>query len=250
MARLRSGVLAAWTTAWLSGRAAFDDVLHATAGDDRAHQLLPVGGSADVLPEALSQALIAWRGTADEVRLVLPVAGDVRGMPGPREFLDAALVAGEAVYGGPVGLVPGITSYAVTSAPTTVLWRAFAVEEPKPDHLAVSEAQHDLTEAIRESASALAGAGVARWFADVSEQLSRARRAGEELDLPPGFPPRAVALIAQAERLQAVLDIAAQDPTGAAIDRGGIQARDEALRPLALAVRRARVAGYNAGTEY
>jgi hypothetical protein len=55
-----------------------------------------------------------------------------------------------------------------------------------------------------------------------------------------------VRLVAQAERLQAVLDIAALDPTGGAIDRTGIAARTAALRPLAMAVRRARVAGYNA----
>jgi hypothetical protein len=57
-----------------------------------------------------------------------------------------------------------------------------------------------------------------------------------------------VALVAQAERLQAVLDLAFRDPTGGAIDRTGIAARAEGLRPLAAAVRRARLAGYNALT--
>jgi hypothetical protein len=56
-----------------------------------------------------------------------------------------------------------------------------------------------------------------------------------------------VALLAQAERMQAVLDIAASDPLGGAVDRFGASARTAALRPLATAVRRARVAGYNAG---
>jgi len=57
-----------------------------------------------------------------------------------------------------------------------------------------------------------------------------------------------VRLVAQAERLQAVLDIAALDPTGGAIDRTGIAARADALRSLATAVRRARMAGYNGGS--
>jgi hypothetical protein len=45
-----------------------------------------------------------------------------------------------------------------------------------------------------------------------------------------------------------VLDVAALDPIGGAIDRIGIAARAEALRPLATAVRRARIAGYNAAS--
>jgi hypothetical protein len=54
-------------------------------------------------------------------------------------------------------------------------------------------------------------------------------------------------LLAQAERMDDVLRIALLDPVGGAIDRTGVAARTEALRPLVTAVRRARVAGYNAG---
>src|SRR3954468_1051940 len=85
-----------------------------------------------------------------------------------------------------------------------------------------------------------------RRAAAAPDPLRAPRRAGERLTLPPGFPPRAVALVAQAERLQAVLDLALADPAGGAIDRMGMAARASALRPLATAVRRARVAGYNA----
>ena len=85
--------------------------------------------------------------------------------------------------------------------------------------------------------------------ADVTDALRDARRAGEHLNLPPNFPPRAVALLAQAERMQAVLDLVADDPEGGAIDRFGMSARANALRPLAAAVRRARLAGYNAAAE-
>jgi hypothetical protein len=56
-----------------------------------------------------------------------------------------------------------------------------------------------------------------------------------------------VALLSQADRLQAVLDLALADPIGGAVDRAGMAARAEALRPLATAVRRARMAAYNAG---
>jgi hypothetical protein len=141
-----------------------------------------------------------------------------------------------------------VIEHAPSSAPPTVLWQAFGTEPPPPDHQSPADAQFELTQAIRDSATALSAADVAGWIDDIAEELHDARRAGEHLNLPPGFPPRAVALLSQAERLQAVLDLAHRDPTGGAIDRTGIAARADGLRPLATAVRRARLAGYNAGS--
>jgi len=177
---------------------------------------------------------------------VLPVAGDVRGLPGPAQFRSCALDAGEAVVGGGLGLVPDVVERYPSSVPATVVWQAHTVDDPPPDPLSVAEAQHDLTEAIREAATALSAADVAGWIDDVGDALADARRAGERLDLPPGFPSPAVRLLAQAERLHAVLGLAALDPAGGAIDRDGIAARTDALRSLATAVRRARLAAYNA----
>jgi hypothetical protein len=242
--RLRSGPLVAWTCAWLAGEAASDDVLRATVGGDAPHHVSGLGD--ELVP--LSEALITWRRRGGPVRLVLPVAGDVRGLPGPAQFRSCALDAGEAVFGGGLGLVPDVVDRHPSSAPPTVTWQAHSVDDPPPDPLSVPEAQRELTEAVREAASALAAADVASWVNDVSEALADARRAGERLNLPPRFPAQAVRLVAQAERLQAVLDIAALDPTGGAIDRTGIAARAEALRSLATAVRRARMAGYNAAS--
>jgi hypothetical protein len=246
MARLRCGALVAWTSAWLAGVAASDDVLRATVGDDSPHHVEGLPDAPSEIPVPLSEALITWRRTSASVRLVLPVAGDVRGLPGPAQFRSSALDAGEAVVGGGLGLVPDVVERHPSSVPATVIWQAHSVDEPPPDPLSVAEAQHDLTETIRETASALAAADVARWTDQVGDALTDARRAGERLDLPPGFPPAAVRLLAQAERLHAVLDLAALDPVGGAIDRDGIAARTEALRSLATAVRRARLAAYNA----
>lgn len=249
MSRLRSGALVAWTSAWFAGEAASDEVLRATMESDAPHHVEGLADEPGGALAPLSEALITWRKVSAAVRLVLPVAGDVRGLPGPAEFRSSALEAGEAVVGGGLGLVPEVTEHFPSSAPTSVVWRAFAIGEAPPDPLSVADAQHDLTEAIREAASALAAADVASWIDDVGDALADARRAGERLNLPPRFPQAAVRLIAQAERLHAVLDVAALDPTGGAIDRTGIAARAGALRPLATAVRRARLAGYNAATE-
>jgi hypothetical protein len=245
VAVLRSGALAAWAAAFFAGRVSLDQVADAVTGSDAPHQVSALTDD-DAAPAGVRAALVVWRRAGGSVRLVLPVAGDVRGLPGPPAFRTAALEEGEAVVGPALGVVPEVTEYHPSSAPPTVIWQAFAVEPAPADHIAVADAQYELTTAIRESASALSAADVAGRIDDIADDLHDARRAGERLNLPPGFPARAVALVAQAERLQAVLDLAFSDPIGGAIDRTGIAARNSALRPLATAVRRARLAGYNA----
>lgn len=245
MTGARSGVFAAWASAWLVGGAASDDVIAAVTGDDPPHVVIGPDGASG----PLSEALLLLRRDGGPVRVVLPVPGDVRGLPGPEEFRSAALEAGEAVLGQSCGFVPEVVDHYPSSAPDTVSWRYYAVDPAPPDYVAVADAQHDLSVAIRESASALAAAGVTGTGGSTDEVVSalgRARRAGEYLDLPPSHPQRAVALLAQAERLQAVLELAAADPLGGAVDRFGVAARDATLRPLATAVRRARLAAYNA----
>jgi hypothetical protein len=243
--RLRSGPLAAWMSAWFAGDAGPDEVVDAVTAEDAPHQVSGLG--LDLVP--LRDVLTMWRREGSPVRLLLPASGDIRGVPGPAEFRAAALEAEEAVCSSSLGLVPEVTEYWPSSAPPTVVWHAYAVEAAPPDHVQLGDVQFELTTAIREAASALTAADVSGGAADVADALHEARRAGEVLNLPPRFPPRAVALLAQAERMQAVLDLAADDPAGGAIDRFGMSARAGALRPLATAVRRARLAGYNAGIE-
>jgi hypothetical protein len=240
---LRSGPLAAWATSWLTTGGPADEVIRAVTGSDAPHQIVGLDGASGPVP--LSELLIRWRGTGGPVRLVLPVAGDLRGVPGPPSFRDAALEAGEAVHGGGIGLVPSIVDYAPSSAPTAVTWTAYDVTPPPPDQIDVGEAQYELATAIRECAADLAAAEVGGARDEVLGELASARRAGELVNLPPGFPPRAVALVSQAERLRAVLRLAAYDPVGGAIDQRGVAARAAGLRPLGMAVRRACVAGYN-----
>jgi hypothetical protein len=238
----RSGRLAAWSAAYFAGRVSLDQVVDAVSEDDAPHRVS--GLAFDGAP--LHELLATWRRGGAAVRAVLPVAGDVRGVPGPAAFRAAALEQGEAVLGPGLGIVPEIIDHYPSSAPTSVTWQVFAVEPVPADHISVADAQYDLTTAIRESASALSAADVAGGVDDIAEALADARRAGEHLHLPPGHPTRAVALLAQAERLQAVLELAFSDPAGGAIDRMGMAARTSALKPLATAVRRARLAGYNA----
>lgn len=211
--------------------------------DDGPHRVV---GLAGVQSEPLSEALIAWRRGGGPVRLVLPVPGDVRGVSGPVAFRTAALAAGEAVVGGGVGLVPQVSDHSPSSAPPSVLWTAYALEPGPADAIDIREAQYELATAIRHTATALSAAGAVHWMDDVTAEIGAARRAGERLNLPPGYPSPAVGVLAQAERMQAILDLAARDPLVGALDLAAVTVRAAALRPLAAGVRRARLAGYNA----
>ena len=243
--RVRSGVLAAWTSAWLAGEAAYDDVVARVTGDDEPHRVTGLPGTDGETP--LGWALPVLRERSPEgVRAVLPMAGDPRGLPGPGPFTTGALEAGEAVVGRGLGLVPRVTEHgSVADRTCTVLWTAYEVVEPAPDPLTVPEAEHELTAATRDAASALAALDVASWRPEVAEELARMRR-GVTPELPPGHDARAVRLLASADRLAAVLDLARADAPGGAVTGAEARARDDALRPLATAVRRARQAAYNA----
>ncbi len=245
----RSGQLVAWSNAFFAGQASLDQVVDKTTLDtDGPHRVVGLPGrlaDADAVAP-LRELLVAWRRAGQPARVVLPVPGDVRGLAGPAQFRDQALEAGEAAVAGQLGVVPEIIEFTPSSAPWSVTWTAWALGAPGVDYESVADAQYGLSTAIRETASALAAADVVGRSGGDPESLHYARRAGERLRLPPSHPPRAVALIAQAERLGAILDLARADPVGGAVDRRGMAARDSALRPLAVAVRRARVAGYSA----
>lgn len=243
--RVRSGVFAAWTSAWLAGEAAYDDVVSRVTGDDEPHRVTGLPGVEGEQP--LGWVLPVLRDRSPEgVRTVLPAAGDPRGLPGPGPFTTAALAAGEAVIGRGIGLVPHVTAHgSVQDQTSCVLWTVHEVPEAAPDPLTVAEAEHDLTAATRDAASALAALDVASWRPEVADGLARMRR-GVTPDLPPGHEARAVRLLASADRLAAVLDLARADSPGGAVTGAEARARDEAVRPLATAVRRARLAAYNA----
>lgn len=238
--------MAAWGSAWLAGTASFDQVLDAVSGRGRV-----IGGPgfdpAGVHPVGV--ALTDWkRAGTPALRLALPVPGDVRGLAGPAEFRTVAMDAGQAVYGNDFGVTVLAGPPTPSSAGPEVVWHRAEAAEPAPDPLSIADAEHELTEAIRETASVLARTGATSWLPDIAPALSNARRAGERLHLPASHPPRAVRLIAQAERLTAVFAVVDADDTGP-LTAAAASERSQALAPLRVAVRRALLAGYNAPVE-
>lgn len=217
----------------------------------------------------------------DEIRLVLPAPGDPRGLPGPGPFTGAALLAEEGVLAGGHGLVPEVRQHTSGSGDTfcTVVWRRYPLPAsvghpdgmtsvglprgPLPsdagrpggcsqggvgplDGPGPAEAEADLNAAVVAATGRLTKLDVAQWRPELAGALATLRRPEFAGDLPPGYDARARRLYARASMLDQVLALAGQTAPGGAVTGHEARERDEALRPLLAACRRALVAACNA----
>ncbi len=127
----RSTRFAAWTRAWRAGLVPFDEVAGEIAGDEE-HVVSDAPGA--WTDQTLREALpMLAKLHPDQIRLVLPAAGDPIGLPGPGPFTGAALDAGEGVIAGDFGFVPELREYTSGSGDsfTTVRWQVFEVADPR-----------------------------------------------------------------------------------------------------------------------
>jgi hypothetical protein len=247
----RSTRFVVWARAWRAGAVSYDDVADETeAGEE--HLVADAPGTWTDIP--LREAVRSLsKLPPDEIRLVLPVPGDPRGLPGPGPFTGVALDAGEAVVAGDLGLVPQVRLHTSGSGDTfgIVVWQVYPLSEVpgptgEPD---AAEAEADLSTALTESTAALTRLDVAAWRPELAGALADLRRPDNATVLPPGFSPRARRLFARASVLDRVLALAAEVAPGGAVNGFEAQQREEALRPLTTACRRALVAACNSPLE-
>jgi hypothetical protein len=239
--------LAVWSSAWLSGAAAADDVLDAlqdwaelhevVAADERLASTLeiPRRGEAGGSPAALLAAL--RRSGAVNAELVMPVPGDVRGLGGASRFAAEALRAGEAVVLNGLGIVPERVGEGI------IRWAVYEVDRAAPTpNVPIGEAEHELTGAMRVAAGMLIELGVAKQRAGVREELQARVAERTHARWPAGMPQRALRVLQRAAEVSAILELAMEDEPGGALSASAALKRAEALRPLFHAVRTARCA--------
>ena len=251
-----SATLVVWTSAWLHGAAAADDVLDALQSWADLHEVVAQdSGTADLLelptaPEkpaspALLLAALRRVGIVGG-ELVLPTAGDFRGLRGHAPFAAAALHAGEAAVlraeGDAIpadqtdfGLVPervadGVVRWTVLRLPAA----------PGVEHLPIGEAEFELSGAMRAAATALVELDVARHRPGVRAEISALVEKQPSIPWPPGMPNRALRVLQRANEVAAILQVAMSDAPGGALSASAMRRRAEALRPLDDAVRTAR----------
>ena len=259
-----AGQLVAWANAWLTGAEQLRSAVAAAVADLDACVVIGLPGT-----EPGEQAPLAWglgqlrtRG-ASSLELVLPVAGDVRGIPRNDGALTAsALHAGAVVLtrGIPerLALVPSVETTTTPDGPLATLV-LLVLETGEPDLLApplltVAEAGADLREATTAAIRAMTELGTTSWRPELTTAVARlrsaTRRPGAVQALPGCVPGAARDLLTRAEQLAAIVELASEDD-GGAVQSVQVQARNAALRELGTAVRRARTAAHNAlpGTE-
>jgi hypothetical protein len=247
----RSTRFVVWARAWRAGTVSYDDVTDETeAGEE--HLVADAPGTWTEIPlrEAVSSLS---KLPPDDIRLVLPVPGDPRGLPGPGPFTSAALLAEEAIVAGDLGLVPQVRTHTSGSGDTftTVVWQVYPLDVPparlnEPDP---AEAEAELAAETTATTAALTRLDVAAWRPELAGALADLRRPDNATVLPPGFSPRARRLFARASVLDRVLALAGEIAPGGAINGYEAQQREQALRPLRVACRRALVAACNSPLE-
>ncbi len=252
-----SATLTVWASAWLHGSAAPDDVIDALHAWAELHEVVAADAGAARLLDQETTSVVGLLGSlrragAEGGRLLLPVPGDVRGLPPEGTLTRAALSAGEVALLGDGGTGPASTLrpreqvpvLAVVPAPVAegvLRWTVFApVSAPPVEEPLLSEAEHGLRGAVRQAATALVDLDVARHRpgvrAEIAETLGRRVRP----PWPQGSPGRALRVLEQADEVEAILRAAEGDEPGAALSASAATARSSALRPLFTAVREAR----------
>lgn len=264
-------MLAAWGTSYLQQAVALDDAVEHIIGPGRARVFaltpgleqesvdsairalishdrtqLPVGRpTIRLVPDTEEHRPLGWiltdlrRQGVTRLHAAFPAPGDIAGLPaGPAT--TAALASGEAVIvvDGGIILVPTVDD------PDDTNWTQFA-GSAHAEYVSAADAQFELTEQLNHSTSLLTALDVPSW----NHAYGRiSRTAMDEADsdrLPAHFPVRATSLLHRGAQLAAILQVAARDWTGGAINTHEARARAAALAPLDRCVRQALAAAYN-----
>ncbi|CCQ16535.1 putative uncharacterized protein [Rhodococcus sp. AW25M09] len=257
-----SASLALWTSSWLAGASSPDDVIDAMfewapmhlvgAGDADAAEAfaLQYPGYAESIA-GLLQAIRATAGAQTRsaegegtVRLVLPAPGAVTGLPANTDFSRAALNTGQAVVVGASGC-PGIGLVPVVEGPDVLRWTVYSIVVPEHGHReqGLGEAEYEMREAVRGAADALAqmqSLPTRTLDADPRTRIAALMADAARHRYPAEMSDRAFRVLESADRVAAILTVAAGAAPSEAPTASAAAAREELLRPLWAAVRTAR----------
>jgi hypothetical protein len=247
-----AGRFVAWGNAYIAGSVSLDEAAAAITGDVDVHRVVSWDGTAEPLAVTYALGLIRNMGVAG-LRLVLPVPGDVIGVPGPFSASAIATDAGEGVVTVGEASVPAVMfvpKSPVTDDRSVTMWQSLSVEVTRAPYglPTLSEADRHLTEALTDSTRALADLDLARGREEFARDLVRLERATEHVNVPASLPARAQRMIATGHRLRGIVELA-QRTDGASVSATAAKMRRDALHPLDQAARYALCAAYSAQVE-
>ncbi|RJO68250.1 hypothetical protein D5S18_33020 [Nocardia panacis] len=256
-----SATLTVWAGSWLAGRSAPDDVLEALHAWAPKHTIAagdPITGGRTDLPwsahghqpgtgiMALLKVIRETMGVPGaQLRLVLPVPGDVRGLPVGTAFAGDATEAGEGLLLG----VPGTDGTGLIpqrAAEDTLQWTVYSTPIPPPPgpDMSLGEAEFTMREAVRDAADALMQLHTTALGGSDSDprELIEAELAGyARHDYPESMPLRAKRILDTADHVAAILTVAQREPASAPTSSSALVSQETLLRPLWDAIRAARL---------
>ena len=270
--------LSVWANAWLAGVAAPDDVLDALSQwaprhSVTAYDAVAAGSTGLPWPDvnhsgtmSLLQTLRTAAGIpagAPAISVLLPVPGDVRGLPAGTQFERDAVTAGEAILvtGDPsspaVGLVPDFEFDDSDSSDDTdepelsgLGWTVYSLPgAPIAEHLDLGEAEHALRSAVRSAADALGTIRAEAGGVDVADPRRLVEQVLESSGrhrAPDHAPSRALRVLENAAHIDAIVTVSSGLMPIGLQSSSEAQIATDALRPLAAVVRSARLAAVSA----
>lgn len=270
--------LSVWANAWLAGAAAPDDVLDALSQWAPRHSVTAYDAVAagrtglpwpDVNHSGTMSLLQTLRtaarvpGGAPAISVVVPVPGDVRGLPAGTQFARDAITAGEAIIVdcGPsspgVGLVPDF-EYDDTDAYDDseeaelcgLSWTVYSLPgAPVSEHIDLGEAEFALRSAVRSAADALGALRAEAGGMDIADPRKLVEQVMESSGrhrAPDHAPSRALRVLENAAHIDAIVTVSSGLMPIGLQSSSEAQIANEALRPLSAVVRSARLAAVNA----
>jgi hypothetical protein len=264
-----SATLTVWAAAWLDSRHAPDDVLAAlqewtprhavVAGDPvAAHELgLPEAwlpsASANGLTTLLKTLRAGLTQAGAEFRLLLPVPGDVRGLPLGTAFASDVIAVGEGVLIGPAGH-DGIGLVPRWSEDESVVWTVYLAPVPVDSgmELTLGEVEHSMRAAVRDAADAMArlrGLGSVGGAEDPRAQVEAQLAAYSRHKYPESTPLRARRVLDTADHVAAILTVAQREPSCTPASATGLREQEDLFRPLWSVIRDARLVAVRAAVQ-
>ncbi|MGV0836942.1 hypothetical protein [Mycolicibacterium thermoresistibile] len=268
--------LSVWTNSWLAGAAAPDDVLDALSLWAPAHSVtaydsVAAGRTGLPWPDldnagavSLLQTVRSAAGSpvgAPPLRVVLPIPGDVRGLPAGTQFQqdgiavgEAVIVSGEAAPDAAVGLVPEFEYADVDdddeALPTALSWTVYSLPAvPPAEHIELGEAEYGLRSAVRSAAHALDALQVSAAGTDIDDPREVVEQIIESQHLhrvPEHAPRRALRVLETAAHVDAIIAVSSGLMPIGLQSSSEVQLAGDALRPLGQVVRTARMAAVSA----
>lgn len=199
--------------------------------------------------------------------IVLPVPGDVRGLPAGTTFSRDAIATGEALVvtserGTPVGLVPdfeyedlyedacGEPDFDRLPDLCALSWTVYSMPmAPVGEHLDLGEAEFTLRSAVHSATETLGRLRVGEPGRDVDDPRELIRRLLESASahrVPDHAPARALRVLENAAHVDAIITVSAGLMPIVTQSSSDARIAGDALRPLSAVVRSARLAAVGA----